>query len=217
MNRSIRRLVRSFIFLMAIAPWLAANADQASVERLREAFDADDLDAFVNELDAGVLDPDIFARDSDAYYVACQATFPGKAPFLEQLLTFGVDPSTEDPRQEPYTFSLLTCAYTEYGPAAFELLLDAGANSDISVCPDCADSFHTLVAHVLTHPGYFDMITERRELTPLELASLVPTVSRIYLHKTWKGQPANEHYADYLRERGYDVTPRGRRTDADPD
>jgi len=217
MNQSFRWQTGLLIGLIAIAPWLAANADQASVERLRATFASNDLEGFVRELNAGALDPGVFANDTNAYDVACRSTFPDREPFLKALLAFGVNPSTEDPDGLRYTFSLLTCAYTEYGPNAFDLLLDAGANSNISVCPDCPDSWHTLVAHIMTHPVMFDMLTERRELTPLELDSVALRVSRIYLHKTWKGQPTNEYYADYLRERGYEVTPKGRHTDADRD
>ena len=97
------------------------------------------------------------------------------------------------------------------------MLLEAGADSAISVCPRCTDSWHTLVAHVLIDPELFDMITERRDLTPVELDSVALYVQKRHIQKSWKGQPVNEYYAAYLRERGYEVMPKGPRTNEERD
>jgi len=183
-----------------------AQADAPTVERLRAALYADDLASFERELAAGRIGPELFASDADAYDVLCTATHPNRTPFLEALLAFGIDPSVENPEQVRYMFSPLACAYGKDGVASFERLLDAGANSDISVCPACADSYHTLVKHILILPELFDMITERRELTQLELDSVAFSLRTMHNNKVWKGQPLNEYYADYLRERGYEVT-----------
>jgi len=205
------------IVLATILIWGTAQANELEIQQLRVALDANDLNAFVRELEAGVLEPDTFKQDVDAYDVACRSTSSDRAPFLERLLAFGVDPSMEDPEHVRYTFSLLTCAYRENGPANFELLLNAGADSNVSVCPECPDSWHTLVAHVLIMPELFDMIVERRELTPVELDSIALRVKVSHNKKVWKGQPLNEYYAAYLRERGYDVTPKGPRTNEEGD
>ena len=205
MRLSFRSLARPLIALTMIVPIAATHANTVAIERLRAALDANELEPFVRELEAGVIDADLFARDVEAYEVLCRSTHPDRMPFLDRLLAFGIDPSIEDPERVRYTFSPLACVYRENGLASFERLLDAGADSNISVCPNCADSLHTLVNHVLNMPELFDMIVERRELTPVELASVALSVTRRYIHKTWKGQPLNEYYADYLRERGYEI------------
>jgi|GEM_PF-1676442 len=200
--RYLRRLLAVLVMGLLGA---VALADAPTVERLRTALYTDDLLAFQHELDTGRIGPELFSIDAMAYDVLCTSTHPDRTLFLEALLTFGIDPSTENPEQVPYTFTPLACAYGEDGVASFERLLDAGANSNISVCPSCADCFHTLVNHILILPELFDMITERRELTQLELDNVAFALRTMRNNKRWKGQPLNEYYADYLRKRGYPV------------
>lgn len=185
------------------------GASSEAVERLRQAMIENDADAFHQILDSGAIDFESFAKAPPLYEIACFSAYEGASEFLEKLLQRGLDPSTEDPEKSLYRFSLLACAERGNGLQAFEMLVDAGARTDILLCDPCVTRTpEPLVERVLRRPEMFAKITEQRNLTDSEMATIARNIENVRYHGTWQGQPLNEFYADYLRERGIDVTPK---------
>jgi len=206
MNILQKKCTLAFLMLIASATQASPNA----VAELRKAMIEKNMVAFDRVLESGEIGLNEFSADPELYEIACVSTYDPYSAFFDRLLEYGLDPSTEDPLVSVYTFSLLVCASREDSLSAFTALLDAGARSDIFLCHNCSsENPETLVARVLRQPEFFLEIVNRRELTAQELLSMSRRIANVYYHKTYNDQPLNEFYADFLRERGIDVTPKG--------
>jgi len=205
-NRLIPLSLASVLMLLGAYSYASAG----SVKQLRDSMLNKNLAAFGRVLDSGAIGLSDFESDPDLYELACVSTYETYAPFFDALLDYGVNPSLEDPEKSVQAFSLLVCARRSMNVEAFKKLLDAGARTEILLCESCPSiSQEPLVQRVISEPEMFLEIVKRRELTNTELLAISVSVSRVYYHKTFNDQPLNEFYADYLRERGIDVTPKG--------
>jgi hypothetical protein len=200
-------------YLVGAVLLVACSASQASVEAiadLRQSMINLDMEEFSRVLESGVIGLDEFGLSDHLYELACVSPYEAYSEFFDRLLDYGMDPSTEDPSGHPQVFSLLVCAAREFNLDAFKKLLDAGARSEIVTCPTCdSETQSTLVDYVLLQPDFFVEIAKRRELTNNEMIRVAKYLGRRHLTGTYQNQPLNEFYADYLRERGIDVTPKG--------
>ena len=205
--RLVNQLTLASLLVLVASTALASSE---VVEKLRQSMIDNDVGAFGQLLDSGEIDVSDFASNPDLYEVACVATYKGASEFLDRLLEYGLDPSTEDPERSPYRFSLLVCAERANGVEAFVKLVDAGARTDIVLCNPCTTRTpETLVERVLGHPEMFVKITDQRHLTASEMSNIGRNIGNSYYRGTYNDQPLNEFYADFLRERGIDVTPKG--------
>ena len=211
-HKSLQLLLHACMFVsLCMATASTAIADESAVQRLHDAFNAEEYETFDQVLSEGTIDSSEFGQDPKAYKVLCLSTHPARLEYLNRLIDFGVDPSVRDPEGASQTAVPLICAAREYSPTSFELLLDAGADSEISTCLTCEGSHYTLVAQLARDPELLAMIFERRELNSTEMDGLARYIERFYIHKTFNGKPVGEYYAEYLQERGQEVTPKGPR------
>lgn len=187
-------------------------ASTEAVQNLEQATIDESIEAFGKALDSGFISVDDFESDVKLYDVACKVTGERYSDYLDMLLEYGVNPSARHPDGYRGSYSLLVCAHAQRNITSFVKLLDEGANSNIYLCEQCAHiGRRPLVQAILGEPEMFLAVTNRRQLTSDELWHASIAVSRRYYHDTWQGQPLNEWYADYLRERGYDIEPKGPR------
>ena len=203
MRAFVRRL--PFVFAVAAATAFApahAEKDAVSLEsdRLWEAFENDDLDAFDEVLDRGVLDTQAFERH-ESHYIFCEATRPGREAFLESILAHGVSP---DVRNMGGTVSdldrnALACASTRWNIEAFDILLEADADTTVNLCDPCEEP-QTIFMLAANTPPFSSRILERRRLTSHEAQYLAWQVEHISLANSHNGQPTWRWYQDLLRE-----------------
>ena len=181
-----------------------ANEDDISLaaDALWGAFEASDLDAFDKVLSDGVLDTHAFERH-EAHFTLCEATLPGKEIFLRSILSHDIDPDVQNPTVSALDRNALACAATRYNIEAFDMLLDAGADTSANLCAGCSRP-RTLFTITANKPPFSSRILDRRRLTPFEVENLAWQVENIQLANSHEGQVTYEWYQDLLRDYGVD-------------
>ena len=176
----------------------AKDAVEQELDELWNALEAADLKAFDAVLDRGVLDQSAFDR-YEAHYTLCETTKPGNESFLLSLLEHGVDPDNTHPEFGALDRNALACASTRYNIAAFDILLDAGADTTTNLCEPCEypRTLFTISAH---KPPFASRILNRRRLTAHEAQDLAVQVERISLANSHEGQPTWQWYQNLLRD-----------------
>ncbi len=164
MKRNTRKAVCVFAIVAALAGLSAnSNASKAVIaNEMAQAILSDDFETFDQILNSGEIGIDDFSSDPKLYKLICGSTHEEFFIYLDRLLEFGVDPSTESPERTVTSSYPLMCAYIRENLAAFTKLLDAGARSDVSVCRNCVRPI-PLVKRVLGEPEMFLEIVSLNE------------------------------------------------------
>ena len=199
---NVSRALRSTGALLVLALSTQAHAEKDAVAReideLWNALETGDLKTFDAVLDRGVLDPTAFDRYK-AHYTLCESTVPGNEPFLLSLLDHGVNPDNTHSEFGALDRNALACASTRYNLKAFDILLDAGADTTTNLCAPCEDP-RTIFTISSNMPPFSSRILERRRLTAHEAQNLAIQVERISLANSHEGQPTWQWYQNLLRD-----------------
>lgn len=206
----MKRILRIMSGACLLATAACGLASDSAVEKLREAMLHKDFAAFNAVLESDAIRASDFYEDPMLYDMFCASTYHTYKIFFERILAFGVDPSGQNPDPEATARRYpLSCAATRSNLEAFTALLDAGAESELYLCSRCAPGLEQpLVDRLLRQPKLFNEVIARRELADLEMRKIARSVEKAFFSGTWQGKPVVDFYVDYLRERGYNVTPR---------
>lgn len=204
------KILTKSLAVLAVVFSAMSFASSDPVQQLRLAMFEKDLPAFDAVLDSGSIGLDGFATNPFLYEVFCASTYHTYAAFFERLLEYGVNPSVQSPESNAIASSYpISCAATRSNFEAFNALLDAGADSTVNLCEQCAYDKIPLITHVLSKPDMFVEITRRRDLTDFELSEMARRLEVREYHKNFNGKPVMEYYTEFLRERGFEITPAG--------
>lgn len=137
------------------------------------------------------------------HFTLCEATLPGKERFLGSILGHGIDPDVQNATVSAPDRNALACAATRCTIEAFDILLEAGADTTANLCEGCRRQ-KTLFTLVSNKPPFSSRILDRRRLTPFEAENLAWQVENISLAASYEGQLTYAWYQEVSRGYGID-------------
>jgi len=127
-------LLLSVVIGLLLTPW--ALADELLDEALVFAIVSRDLSKTQSLLAQGA-DPNAINDEDNSGSAMCRAAQRGMATFMEVLIEHGADVNQWFENAAMFDRTPLACAVSAGNVGAFELLLEAGADVSIELCPTC--------------------------------------------------------------------------------
>lgn len=174
-------LVASLLTTTTVAGAAIADADR----QLLKAILADDAVAFEQAVGMGADANAIVGKWEDGWAM-CAATVPGKESYLRRLLAIGGNPDLTNPRDNAVETPAI-CSMVNRNPAAFDILIAAGADPNRIACSACPLPSQTSLYRAALELRNFDIALRLLELVAISPQDMLYTKELVERSTTLQG------------------------------